>query len=215
MRAIGILGGTFDPIHLGHLRPALEVYEALGLDEVRLVPCHVPPHRRRPYTEAADRLRMVELAADGQVGFAVDRRELERQGPSYSFDTLHSLRGELGPRTALCLVMGMDAFAGLPSWHRWDELIELAHIVVTHRPGSPASSDIELGDWLDSVRTDDMEAIRGRPHGNVWFCPVTQLDISATDIRRRIRSGKSARYLLPDSVWSYIRKRGLYAEASQ
>ncbi len=213
MGAIGILGGTFDPIHLGHLRPALEVYEALGLDEIRLIPCHVPPHRRRPVTEAADRLRMVELAAQGQQGFVVDRRELERQGPSYSFDTLYSLRKELGQHVGLCLIMGMDAFAGLPGWYRWEELIELAHLVVTHRPGSPASSDIELGDWLEAVRTDDVDAVRSRPHGNVLFCPVTQLDISATDVRRRIRSGRSARYLLPDAVWRFIRQRGLYTHS--
>lgn len=213
MGALGILGGTFDPIHLGHLRPALEVHEALGLDQIRLIPCHVPPHRRRPITEAADRLRMVELAAEGERVFAVDRRELERQGPSYSFDTLYSLRKDLGQRTGLFLVMGMDAFAGLPGWHRWDELIELAHIVVTHRPGSPASSDIDLGDWLESVRTDDVQAVRGRPSGNVIFCPVTQLDISATDIRRRIRAGKSARFLVPDSVWRYICERGLYSHS--
>ncbi|MGD8642902.1 MAG: nicotinate-nucleotide adenylyltransferase [Chromatiales bacterium] len=210
MGAVGILGGTFDPIHLGHLRPALEVYEALDLDEIRLIPCHVPPHRRRPMSDATDRLRMVELAVDAEAGFRVDRRELERQGPSYSVDTLRSLRTDLGSSVSLCLIMGMDAFAGLPGWHRWDELIELAHIVVTHRPGSPASSDMDLGDWLDSVRSDDVSALHDRPHGHVLFCPVTQLDISATDIRRRIRAGKSARYLLPDPVWHYIRERGLY-----
>lgn len=211
-RPVGVLGGTFDPIHLGHLRPALEVLEQLQLAEIRLVPCHIPPHRRRPQASAADRVRMLELAVDGQAGFTVDRRELERAGPSYSVDTLSSLRAELGPERPLCLIMGMDAFAGLPSWHRWERLIELAHIVVTHRPGSPASQDIDLGEWLAQVRTEDPKALHSTPSGHVWFCPVTQLDISATDIRRRIAAGRSPRYLTPEAVWAYIRDQGLYRQ---
>ena len=209
---IGILGGTFDPIHFGHLRPALEVLEQLQLTEVRLIPCHIPPHRRRPVAAVEHRLRMVERAVDAQPGFVVDRREVDREGPSYSVDTLASLRAELGEELPLCLMMGMDAFAGLPSWHRWERIIELAHIVVTHRPGSPASQDIEHGDWLEAVRTDDRARLAGRPAGHVWFCPITQLDISATAVRRLVAKGNSPRYLLPDAVWEYIQQEGLYQE---
>lgn len=209
-RVIGILGGTFDPIHLGHLRPALEVWEQLELAEMRIIPCHIPPHRRAPQASVQQRVRMVELAVQGQTGFTLDLREVERAGPSYSVDTLTALRAELGEEVPLCLIMGMDAFAGLPSWHRWTELIERAHLVVTHRPGSPASQDIDLGDWLERVRTEDPRDLHTRPCGRVWFCPVTQLDISATDIRRRIKAGRSPRFLLPDSVWEYIRAERLY-----
>jgi nicotinate-nucleotide adenylyltransferase len=209
---VGILGGTFDPIHIGHLRPALEVYEHLGLDEVRLVPCHVPPHRRRPRASAEQRLRMVELAIEGEPGLRVDDRELRRPGPSYTIDTLEGLRAELGDETGLCLIMGMDAFAGLPSWHRWRELTELAHIAVSHRPASPASLDLDLGDWLDSVRTEDPAELREAPCGRVIFVAVTQLDISATTIRRRVEAGLSPRYLTPDPVAAYITAEGLYRE---
>lgn len=209
-RPVGVLGGTFDPIHLGHLRPALEVWEQLDLEEIRIVPCHIPPHRRSPRASVAQRVRMVELAVQGQAGFRLDLREVERAGPSYSVDTLTALRAELGEDVPLCLIMGMDAFAGLPSWHRWTELIELAHLVVTHRPGSPASQDIDLGDWLERVRTEDPRDLHARSRGHVWFCPVTQLDISATDIRRRIKAGRSPRFLLPDAVWHYIHAEGLY-----
>jgi nicotinate-nucleotide adenylyltransferase len=125
-------------------------------------------------------------------------------------DTLEGLRAELGPQAGLCLIMGMDAFAGLPGWARWRELTALAHLVVTHRPGSPASLDMDLGDWLDSVRTDDPAELRAAPCGRVLFVPVTQLDISATALRRRVALGLSARYLVPDPVLAYIEAEGLY-----
>ncbi|WP_018953687.1 nicotinate-nucleotide adenylyltransferase [Thioalkalivibrio sulfidiphilus] len=209
---LGILGGTFDPIHFGHLRPALEVMEHLRLDEVRFVPCRIPPHRRTPVASVEHRQAMVERAVHGQPGFVVDRRELDRDGPSYSVDTLESLRAELGNDMPLCLMMGMDAFAGLPSWHRWEEILKLAHIVVAHRPGSPASHD--LGDWATEAATRDLHELRARPAGAVWFQPVTQLDISATAIRAMLRRGESPRYLMPSSVLDYIRVQGLYLDAS-
>jgi len=205
---IGILGGTFDPIHFGHLRPALEVMEHLGLDEVRFMPCGIPPHRRTPVASVEHRLAMVERAVHDQPGFVVDRRELDRDGPSYSVDTLESLRGELGKEVPLCLMMGMDAFAGLSSWHRWQEILDLAHVVVAHRPGSPASHD--FGDWVNEAVATDPADLRRSPAGGVFFQPVTQLDISATSIRAMLRRGESPRYLMPSSVLDYIRAQGLY-----
>jgi nicotinate-nucleotide adenylyltransferase len=210
---IGILGGTFDPIHFGHLRPALEVMESLGLSEVRFVPCRIPPHRRIPVASVEHRVTMVERAVHGQPGFRVDRREAERDGPSYSVDTLESLRGELGNDVPLCLMMGMDAFAGLPSWHRWQEILTLSHIVVAQRPGSPASRP--AGDWVPGVTTRDPDDLRDRPAGAVFFQPVTQLDISATAIRAMLCRGESARYLMPDNVLDYIHAEGLYVNQTQ
>jgi nicotinate-nucleotide adenylyltransferase len=208
-----ILGGTFDPIHFGHLRPALEVMQHLRPDELRFVPCRIPPHRRTPSASAEHRLAMVELAVRGQPGFAVDRREVEREGPSYSVETLESLRGEIGDARPLCLVMGMDAFAGIASWHRWQDILTLSHIVVAHRPGSPAAHD--LGDWVTEASTSDPGLLRGRPGGAVYFVPVTQLDISATAIRAMLRRGESPRYLMPDGVLEYIRMHGLYTEPAR
>lgn len=134
MRPIGIFGGMFDPIHYGHLRTAFELLQSLDLEEVRFIPCGDPPHRADTFADAAFRLHMVRLATMAEPGFTVDDRELRRQGPSYSVDTLASLRGEF-PGRSLCLITGMDAFLGLPGWHRWDEILDFAHIVVAHRPG--------------------------------------------------------------------------------
>lgn len=210
-RPIGLFGGTFDPVHYGHLRPALEMREALALAEVRFIPAGVPPHRDPPAASAAQRTAMLELALQGQPGLCVDRRELERPGPSYMVDTLTSLRAELGD-TPLCLLLGSDAYLGLASWHRWQELIELAHLVVMHRPGwSPTQAGAGAPARLLAQRgTDDATALTRHPAGAVLLRAVTQLDISATAVRALIGAGHDPRYLLPDAVRDYIRAQGLY-----
>ncbi|MEW6647712.1 MAG: nicotinate-nucleotide adenylyltransferase [Pseudomonadota bacterium] len=209
--AVGILGGTFDPVHFGHLRAALEMQEILGLAEVRLLPCGQPPHRVPPRASAADRLAMLELALAGQSGLRVDCRELERPGPSYMVDTLTSLRAELGA-SPLCLLLGSDAFLGLPQWHRWRELLQLAHLVVLHRPGWTLDSvPASLAEVLAAQRISAAAELMLRPAGGILLQPVTPLDISATAIRAQIAAGRSPRYLLPDAVWDYIRRRDLYA----
>jgi nicotinate-nucleotide adenylyltransferase len=210
---IGIYGGTFDPVHYGHLRSALEVKETLGLDEVRFLPCGVPPHRRSPEAPAHLRLRMLELALrDAEPGFRIDARELAREGPSYMMDTLISLRQEVGDRP-LCLILGRDAFAGLPSWHRWRELIDQAHLIVMRRPDAAGpDSDEALAERVRGRRVDDAGALRSRPAGFVHDVEVTQLAIAATRIRQLIRAGDNPRYLLPDSVLDLIREQKLYGD---
>jgi nicotinate-nucleotide adenylyltransferase len=206
---IGILGGTFDPIHHGHLRPALEIHERLGLDELRLVPAHVPPHRPLPGTTAEHRLAMARCAIEGLPGFRVDRRELDRDGPSFSVDTLFALRAEVGPHRPLLMLVGLDAFAELHTWHRWREIPRLAHVVVAGRPGSAAPAAgtgyLDAADVVDSP-----ERLRARPCGHVLFEAVTALDISATVIRALLRAGRSPRFLLPDTVLDYILENNLY-----
>lgn len=205
---IGVLGGTFDPIHFGHLRPALELYELLGLEELRFIPCHIPPHRGTPAVSAEHRLAMVERAIVGVSGFQVDPREILRPGPSYTVDTLLELRREIGPGLPLALLMGADAFAGLPSWYRWREILGLANLVVAQRPGDAARPSAT---WLDAASVvDSPTALRARASGKVLFQPVTQLDISATRIRACLSAGRSARYLLPDDVCEYIAEHDLY-----
>jgi nicotinate-nucleotide adenylyltransferase len=211
VRPIGILGGTFDPVHFGHLRSALEVKEALALAEIRLIPSKVPPHREPPMADAAERLAMLQAAVSGESALVVDSRELERPAPSYTFDTLTSLRRELGQSTPLCLLLGEDAFLGLPSWHRWERLIDLAHIVVLDRPQASAPCPPLLGDLLDGREAVGAEDLARVPAGLVLHQRVTQLDISATWIRELVGAGRSPRYLLPDAVWALIRSRGLYA----
>jgi len=209
LTSVAMLGGTFDPIHAGHLRSAVELRETLGFDEIRFVPCHVPPHRAAPIASASQRLRMLELALEGEPGLTVDSRELQRDAPSYSIDTLTALRAELGPDTALSLVMGMDAFEHLDSWHRWRELRDYAHIVVIARPGSALPQTGAVAEWLSAHRAA-AETLQQRCCGSVVCVELTPWPISATAIRGTIGNGRSPRYLLPDAVWRYIRQQRLY-----
>lgn len=209
-----MLGGTFDPVHIGHLRSALEVRERLGFDELRLVPCHRPPHRAQPGASAEHRLRMLELALAGETQLCADARELRRAGPSYTFDTLTELRAELGEHCSLSLVMGADAFAGLDSWHRWRELPQLAHIVVVARPGYEQRTSGAVAELLRALQAESA-ALRQSTHGRIAMVALTPLPVSATDIRTRVREGRSPRYLLPDAVWSYIREHALYRTSQE
>lgn len=206
---IGIFGGTFDPVHFGHLRPALEVQQALGLKEVRFIPAGHPPHRDQPHATPTQRLAMLRAAIDEQPGFMVDEREVCRPGPSYMVDTLASLRSELGPEP-LCLILGYDAFLGLASWYQWQRLIDLAHLVVTHRPGW--NHDNLAGELQNLVQRHAMPAAKlaDAPAAGLTFVEVTQLDISATRIREQIRTGQDIRYLLPESVYQIIHEQKLY-----
>jgi nicotinate-nucleotide adenylyltransferase len=207
---IGILGGTFDPIHFGHLRPALELLEELQFQEIRFMPSAVPPHRDQPQTSTDDRRAMVELAIAGQRGFVLETCEIERSGPSYMVDSLAFLRNSLGAQTPLVLILGMDAFVNLPLWHRWQGLTDYAHLLVTQRPGYAPVMETELEDWLGPRLVEDAQILRGKPGGNILFRQQVLLEISSTDIRERIGRGLSPRYLLPDAVCDYIRERGLY-----
>ena len=208
---IGILGGTFDPVHLGHLRLAQEVGEALSLSVVRFIPGGTPPHRAPPQTPVADRVAMVKLAIDGNPLFVLDERETRRTGNSYTFDTLNELRAELGTACPLVLIMGADAFLGFTSWHRWQEIIGLAHIAVAHRPGSvwdgiPAA----LARKFAQRRSSDPQAVHRAAAGAIVEAPITALDISATKVREQVRSRHSARYLLPTAVLDYINDKKLF-----
>lgn len=209
-RPIGILGGTFDPIHYGHLRPALEMLETLQLAEVRFIPCRIPAHRATPLITAEQRLTLVQRSIADQPGFVADDRELRRDGPSYMVDTLASLRDDLGDDIPLCLILGADAFRGLPSWHRWQQLSELAHIVVMQRPGSLSSLPPVLEEFIAQRLIEDVVALRQKPAGSILFQLVTQLHISATQIRALLAHGQSPRYLLPEAALAYIHDRALY-----
>jgi nicotinate-nucleotide adenylyltransferase len=200
MRPLAILGGTFDPVHLGHLRAAWEASEALDA-EVRLMPAHVPPHRPAPVASAQQRVTILRAALAGQDRLALDARELDRDGPSYSFDTLTALRGEIGARP-LVLLIGSDAFAALPTWHRWRELFDLAHFGVLTRPGHVPSLPPELADEISQREAADAMALRAGPNGRVLRIAITQLEISATRIRALLREGREPRWLLPDALFA-------------
>jgi nicotinate-nucleotide adenylyltransferase len=206
---IGVLGGTFDPVHFGHLRPALEAVEALGLEELRIVPVGRPPHRDPPQADARQRLAMVRTAIADLPGWRLDEREIHRAGPSYMVDTLGSIRAEVGPAPVL-LLLGADAYAGLDSWHRWERIPELAHLVVMNRPGGTLPDRGPVARLTQTRRVDHWAALAARPAGGVALCPVTSLAISATAIRELIRRGRSPRFLLPEAVRRLVDEWGLY-----
>lgn len=209
---IGLFGGTFDPVHYAHLRCVLEVQQQCELEQIRFIPCRMPPHRISPLASPAQRLAMLQLAVDGQPGFEIDERELRRNGPSYMIDTLISLREDLGMRP-MCLVLGFDSFAQLDSWHRWQSLIEHAHIIVMDRPGYEATLSPDINALLEKRLTGNVRQLRRESAGRIIRCPVTGLDISATRIREAVASGRTPRYLLPEPVLDYIRRERLYLDA--
>jgi nicotinate-nucleotide adenylyltransferase len=211
---IGIFGGTFDPVHLGHLRAAEEVREALALDEVRLVPAATPPHKDpRAVAAPADRLRMLELATAGVPGFRVWPIELARSGPSYSVDTIRALRDEVGASTRVAFALGRDAFAEFHTWKDYLTIFGLCDVVVVTRP--PAHAPASLADFPVAAReafcydagSGSFLHASGR---RVIPLSVVSLDVSATDIRARLARGRSVRFLVPDAVDAYLRSRGLY-----
>ncbi len=218
LKPIGILGGTFDPIHNGHLRLAQEALEQCNLAAVRFIPSGTPPHRNTPYTNAQQRLDMVRLALQGNSAFTIDEREVHRNDPCYTVNTLTSLRTELGAQQPLCLLMGGDAFLLLHTWHEWKQLFELAHIVVMQRAGGRPlgnamnEADTFLRSEYHARLAPAPRVLHESPAGTILVADMPALEISATDIRRRCAEGKSTRYLLPDAVADYIQSHQLYTQ---
>ncbi len=200
--AIGILGGTFNPIHNGHLRLALEIYERLSLAQVRLIPSAQPPHRAIPSVSSQLRLEMVQAAIAGVTGLTADDRELQRDGPSYMIDTLFSLRAEY-PDNPLCLILGSDAFMNLDSWYQSTQIINLAHIIVVRRPNTVLATQ-------DINQTNNLKQLHTSKAGKIWVEELPDIAISATHIRNLIAAGKNPNYLLPLAVLDIINHNRLY-----
>lgn len=205
-----IYGGTFDPVHNGHLRLAVELRERLQVPVLSLVPCHIPPHRASPGATSADRLALLQLAVDGEPGLRIDDQELTRDGASYTAITLRQLRAELGPDEPLVMVVGTDAFAGFDRWQDWQQIPQLAHLLVIARPGAELDPDSAPARLLAERHCADLAALHQAPAGRCHFLELPLLEISATGVRERIADGRSPRYLIPDAVWQAIRQRGLY-----
>lgn len=211
--AIGILGGTFNPIHFGHLRMAEELAEGLGLNQVRFIPSANPPHKDRPLISAQQRAAMVALAIQQNQAFMLDTRELARDGASYTIDTLTSLRDELGNEISITLFMGSDAFTHFDTWHRWQEIIEHCHIALVQRPHLSSEKhrlSKTLKTFLHNHYSENSEELQHSPSGIVTMRQITALDISSTDIRHALKRGNSVRYLMPDNVIDYIDQQHLY-----
>jgi nicotinate-nucleotide adenylyltransferase len=216
-KPVGIFGGTFDPIHYGHLRLAEEMLELANLRQIRFIPTGTPPHRDAPQVSAQHRSAMVQLAIADQPAFMLDEREVNRTSPCYTVDTLRELRADLGATQPLCLLMGGDAFLQLHTWHEWEQLFELAHIVVGYRPGFTIderihSATAELQQHYQQ-RLCTAEDLSRQPSGGIAELAIPKLEISATDIRRRVAGNRTIRYLLPNAVANYIHQHHLYTHA--
>ena len=210
MPALGLFGGTFDPVHIGHLRTALELREALGLEQMRLIPAARPPHRGRPGVAAEHRLAMLAAAIGDEPGLVADDRELRRSGPSYTIDTLAELRAEVGAEVSLCLCLGMDSLVKIASWRRWQEFTDFAHLVVAARPGWRAPTSGAVADWLADRWVRRPEQLRTAAAGRALILSLTLLPVSATRLRGDLAQGRSVRYLVPDAALAYLRSHGLY-----
>lgn len=210
---IGILGGTFDPVHNGHLRLAVDLVEMLGLKQVRLVPSARPPHRDVPGASPGQRAKWLRVASVEQPALKLDDRELLRPGLSYTVDTLASLRFDL-PDTPLCLIMGRDVFAGLPDWHEWLQLFEYAHIILVERPGVDPPLPAAASEALEYRQSADPDELADTLAGRIHVCHPPPLDISASRIRTLLAEGRSPRFLLPDVVLEEIRDSGVYCQTA-
>ena len=207
---VGVLGGTFDPVHHGHLRLAVECLRDFAFSEVRLIPVHTPPHRDAPIATAAQRLTMLQLAVEGTNELVADDREVRRGGVSYTVDTARALREEFGARP-LCLIMGMDAFQLLHTWHRWTELLDYVHIVVVNRPGSAVEfQHREVAGLYAQRSVADISGLAAKPSGSILKADIPLLDISAARVRKLIAAGGDVSFLLPPPVLDYIRREGIY-----
>lgn len=206
------MGGTFDPVHHGHLRLALEAAEALGLAEVRWIPSGTPGHRDAPYASTADRLAMLERALADEPRFSLDRTECDAATPTYTVHMLQRLRREFGRARPLVMIIGMDSFVSLATWREWESLFDLAHFAVAERPGYALNVDKLPARLAQIYRARHAESVTlmNQAHGCIVHFPSTLLDISATDIRARIGHGNSVRYLIPETVLRYIESKGLY-----
>jgi len=208
---LGIFGGTFDPIHVGHLRTGYELMHALRLAELRWIPVGNPGYRDPPLASAALRLEMVRVAIAGQPGFVLDDREIRRDGVSRTIDTLHELREE-HPRHSICVLLGMDAFAGFQKWHRWQEIFDYAHLVVAHRPGWPPPTEGPLAALLAERAMPDVASLHAALCGGIHVRKVTPLEVSSTDLRDLLLARDDPRFLVPDPVRTIIDSSGCYAQ---
>ena len=206
-----LFGGTFDPIHYGHLKPVEALAKEVGLNRITLLPNHVPPHRPQPEANTQQRLEMVKLAVAGNPLFSVDERELHRLAPSYTIDTLEEIRLEQGEKIPLAFIIGQDSLLTLHYWHRWQSLLDYCHLLVCARPGYTDKLDTpELESWLEQHRTTNIDDLKQQANGLIYLAHTPLLDISATDIRRRKHNGISLDDLLPPTVQQYIEQQGLY-----
>ena len=209
---IAILGGTFNPIHLGHLHLATQLQTKIGFDQVRFMPAALPALKNVPKVTAEHRAEMVKIAIADHPKFLLDTRELSRTGTSYTVETLTSLREELGNKVSICWLMGSDAFAHLNAWHRWQDLLKLAHLIVAKRPKSVDfySLNVDIQSLLKSHEAKHIDEIKQQAHGKILIQEIAALDISSTNIRNKLSHHQDVSKLIAPTVLAYIQQHQLY-----
>ncbi|MGH1537531.1 MAG: nicotinate-nucleotide adenylyltransferase [Gammaproteobacteria bacterium] len=211
---LGIFGGSFDPPHFGHIKSALGLLEHYDFEQIRLTPAQLSPHKEHVYANANHRWQMVRLVCSSHEKLIADERELKREAPSYTIDTLLELREEYGETQSLALILGIDAFASFCKWHRYEEILSLCHIILMQRPGynlieSLPSHSCEH-ELYESNNTQDIKTVVNTPCGKIYISDLEKIDVSSTVIRKTISEGQQPKYLLPGNVWNYIRRNKLY-----
>ncbi len=212
-QAIGFLGGTFDPIHFGHLRPALEISEALSLQQLFLMPNHIAPHKSASHATAKQRSEMVKLAIQHQARIEMDTRELNRAKPSYTIDTLKELKA-LYPSTPICFIMGMDSLISFDTWFQWQEILNYCHLIISQRPRWHCQFNSAVQEVVDRCKTTNKQELHNLQSGKIYFQTTSQLDISSTEIRQLLNKKISIDYLVPEAVNDYIKEHKLYEAIS-
>lgn len=209
-KAIGFLGGTFDPIHFGHLHPALEISEALSLQKLFLMPNHIAPHKSASHATAKQRSEMLKLAIQGQTNIEIDTRELNRNKRSYTIDTLKELKAQY-PTTPICFIMGMDSLVSFDSWFEWQNILNYCHLIITQRPGWTSQFNKNIQSLVERCKTTQRKELHQLQSGKIYFQSTSQFDISSTEIRQLLMNESSIEHLLPNAVLNYIKQYNLYS----
>lgn len=209
-----LFGGTFDPIHYGHLLPAIALVEEVKLSQVSLLPNHIPPHKAQPEATTYQRIEMLKLAIEDYPMLSIDMREMNQSRldhPSYTIETLQTWRLENGNQAGLAFILGQDSLLSLPTWHNWQTLLNYCHLLICRRPGYAQIIDNQqLNEWVEQHQTKNIDDLHTHSHGFIYFANTPLENISATEIREKISSGKSCESLLPPKVWQYIQREHLY-----
>ena len=211
---VGLFGGTFDPVHIGHLNTAIGLKEKFQLKEMRLVLCARPSHRSAPICSVIDRKKMLSLAVSEKKykDLIIDEIECKRTGPSYTLDTVSEIRNQIGSKVPMCLCLGMDSFLSINSWNHWKDLISMTHIIVAKRPGSEQPKSGEIYEFIKKYRSIDKQNFRDTPSGNIFLTEMTPISISSTAIRKAVFKQDCLYKLLPEKIIKYIKENQLYKE---
>lgn len=208
--SVGLFGGTFNPVHFGHLSIAKQMAELLQVQPMRMLPCALPPHREQPGVKAEQRLAMLRIALEGQSVLKADDLELHRVGPSYTIDTLQLIRQEVGQQAPLFLCIGMDALTTINGWHRWQQLLDYCHIAVSPRPHWQLPSSGIVADWVNQHRCGDLVTLQNSASGYIYFCHIGMLELSSTAVRDNLKRGENITSMVPVGVVNYIKQHNLY-----